>query len=157
MKTDPNIAEPAVVEHFYPIRRCLTDAFEYQPLLMGGLVVALGISVWLVGLRILGCFRRTEPEERNPFQQSWAGLLEFALGRMVLAGILVRTCVEMITLAYTSSQGAALRLPLAGLTSLDVYLLCTPLLVASMVYANCTVAGLIGRMRGRRTCVLVPY
>lgn len=54
----------------------------------------------------------------------------------------------MIHLAYASTQGAALRLPFEGFTALDVYLFCTPLLAACVVYANCTVASLIGKMRG---------
>ena len=149
METDPNVAEPAVVDHFYPMRRCIREAFEYQPVLMVGLVVALVVSVGLIGLRIRGCWQRAAPEGQNPAVRGWAGLLEFALGRLVLAGILTHTCLEMIHLAYVSSQGAALRLPFEGFTALDIYIFCTPLLAASVVYANCTVASLIGKMKGR--------
>ncbi|MBN8422774.1 MAG: hypothetical protein J0L73_27945 [Verrucomicrobia bacterium] len=149
MEPDPNVAEPAVVLIGYPIRRCLAESFEYQPLLMAGLVVALAVSVWLMGLRIREWWQGSATEARNPVRRSRAEVLEFALGRLVLAGIVTRTCLGMIDLAYAGSQGAALRLPFEGFTSVDVYLFAAPLLVACVVYANCTVASLIGKMRGR--------
>lgn len=148
METDPNVAEPAVADHFYPMRRCIRESFEYQPVLMIVLVVALVVSVWLIGLRVRGCWQRAVPEGQNPAGRGWAVLVEFALGRLVLAGIVAHLCLLMIHLAYTSSQGAALRHPFEGFAAGDVYIFCTPLLVASMVYANCTVASLIGKMRG---------
>ena len=146
METYPNVAEAAVVDHFYPMRRCIRESFEYQPVLMIALGLALMVSVWLIGLRLRGCWRRAEPVGEKPGHRGWAGLVEFALGRLVLAGIVAHTCLLMIHLAYGCSQGAALRRPFEALTSGDVYIFFTPLLAASVVYANCTVASLIGRV-----------
>jgi hypothetical protein len=148
METDPNVALPAEVDHFYPMRRCIRESFEYQPVLMSVLVVALVVSVWLIGLRIRGCWPRAVPEGQKPAARVWAGLLEFALGRLVLAGMVAHTCLTMIHLAYESTQACVRRLPLEGLTSLDVYLFCAPLLVACVIYANCTVASLMGKKSG---------
>ncbi len=148
MNTDPNVAEPAVRDSFSPYRHCLGDSFEYQPVLMIVLGLALVVSVWLIGLRIRGFWRKAEPVGQKPGHRGWAALVEFALGRLVLAGILAQMCLAMIHLAYVSSQQAALRPPFECLTSGDVYIFCTPLLWASVVYVNCTVATLMGKMRG---------
>lgn len=148
METDPNVAEPAVVDHFYPMRRCIRESFEYQPVLMSVLGLALVVSVWLIGLRLRGCWRRAEPVGQKPGHRGWAEWVEFALGRLVFSGVVAHTCLLMIHLAYECSQGAALRRPFEALTSGDIYLFCTPLLAACVVYANCTVASLIGKMRG---------
>ncbi len=104
METDLNVAVPAEVDHFYPMRRCIRESFEYQPVLMIALGLALVVSVWLIGLRIRGCWQRAVPEGQNPAVGGWAGLMEFALGRLVLAGIVAHTCLLMIHLAYDCSQ-----------------------------------------------------
>ena len=108
--------------------------------------LALVGSVWLIGLRIRGFWRKAEPVGQKPGHRGWAALVEFALGRLVLAGILAQMCLLMIDLAYTSSQGAALRHPFEGFAAGDVYIFCTPLLWASVIYLNCTVASLLGKM-----------
>jgi len=126
METDLNVAEPAVVDHFYPMRRCIRESFEYQPVLMIALGLALVVSVWLIGLRIRGFWRKAEPVGQKPGHRGWAALVEFALGRLVLAGILAHMCLLMIDLAYTSSQGAALRHPFEGFAAGDVYFSARP-------------------------------
>jgi len=146
MDADMNVAQAAVAPLGYWLRRCIGESFKYEPVVMSIVTVALVVSVWLIGLRIRGCFGAVLPDHGVRARREWAGLLEFALGRLVLAGILIKTCLTFCELAYASTQGAALRLPLEGLTSLDVYLFCTPLLGACVVYANCTVSCLIGKM-----------
>lgn len=130
------------------MRRCLRESFEYQPVLLILLGVALVVSAWLMGMRLRGFLRRAEPVGQKSACWGWAGLVEFALGRLVLAGIVAHACLLMIHLAYATSQGAALRLPFEALTSGDVYIFCTPLLAACVIYLNCTVASLMGRISG---------
>ncbi len=149
MDADPNVAQPAVDFPGFWIRYCIGESFAYQPVVMSLLTAALVLSFWLIGLRIRGCFQTPAPENRNPFHLGWVGLLEFALGRLVLAGMAFNLCLSMLKIAYASRQGAAIRLPLERLTSIDVYILCTPLLAASLVYANCTVSSLIGKIKHR--------
>ena len=120
MNTEPNVAEPAVADPYYPIRRCIGESFECQPLLMILLGLALAVSVWLIGLRIRGFWRKAEPVGQKPGHRGWAALVEFALGHLVLAGILAHMCLLMIDLANTSSQGAALRHPFEGFAAGDV-------------------------------------
>lgn len=120
---------------------------------MSLLVVGLVVSAGLIGHRIWGG-QRAAPDAADSSRRGWAGLLEFALGRLVLAGMLAHLCLEMIHLAYTSSQGAALRLPFEALTSDDVYIFCTPLLAACVIYANCMVASLIGKMSGHASACM---
>lgn len=147
MDEDMNVAQAAEGPANYDwLRRCIGESMEHEPVVMSLLTVALAVSAGLIGLRIWTRFRAVRADDGWRAWLEWAGLLEFALGRLVLAGIVIKTCLLFLELACASTQGAARRLPLDGLTSLDVYLICTPLLGACVAYANCTVSRLIGKM-----------